>query len=241
MINPKLPAVINFYPESKLVTDSTIFLSEVSSCNYNHLKYCDCQKPIVNHFVEQAIQVDMDKIKEVYVKNGWEFNENNPDVILRRAEGKDRGIQIAAAYLKEKNVKCIKELQGVNEVLTRFAGKYDLKNPEVYNIIEALINMKLNILRMKTITNNEGIKETKYDKEGNSYEVTTDLLKYELDYNKALIDGIVKLNNMVEGIKSIVGVVDMTDNIKSVWEHRKLIINKSIVIEADEYEEESNI
>lgn len=215
-------------------SNDSFFLSKAIICSPEHLRYCDCQSNLVDQKYQSYKVEALASAKESCEKNNIKFDLIHPVVVMKLESAKKKAVEVVGGFLRHQGVRCPREKEAIAQVLSRFSSKRDLSDPEVFSILESLVNMKLNIVRYQNITDVDGIYSVRYDRDGNASRVINELEKLKLDYEKVIVDSVIKLNKMVDGEKSTVLNIELTDTIKDVWEKRKAMnMLQSELIEAE--------
>jgi len=188
-------------PKQTLDGVSKYFMSKASLCDKDHLMSCDCQSKLVNEIKASTRGKYLERAKKYCQDNDINFNTDNFIVRAQLQNGDSEAYKLAGRLLKKDGIRCSKEETAINELLTRFAIKRDLSDPEVFSIIESLVNMKLSILRYSRASEQQGLFITTTNSEGQTSKSLSGLEKLKLEYEKACITSIVSLNKMVEGEK----------------------------------------
>lgn len=103
-----------------------------------------------------------------------------------------------------KNAKrCPFELSQIRNVTKLFADKYDLKDPRAYVIVRALISNMLSAYRMQRYTDEAGPVIKTVDRHGTERSYLNPAEEAKRRYNEAVVDAVMKLDNIFEGSKNV--------------------------------------
>ena len=115
------------------------------------------------------------------------------------------------AQENERNaVRCPYELSQIRTVTELFSGKYDLKDPRAYVIVRALISNMLSAYRMQRYTDEAGPVIKYVDKQGNERSYLNPSEEAKRRYNDAVVDAVMKLDQIFEGSKSSIVMAQYT-------------------------------
>ena len=197
--------------------------SLLSVCSIEHLSCCDCQKDLITKYYNDFLTEEMIELE----KNN---NQDNQDLISSRKDYVwHKSLKKVSLYCKEKNVKCSIEKDKLLNTLKIFGSKYDLSDPRIFTIVEALMNQMLSVHRMQQYSNNTGILNIWYDKNDNKRVGINPVEELKLKYDEARISAIATLDKITEGEKININLQSI--NIEDVF--KEININS----ESGEYRE----
>ena len=195
--------------------------SLLSTCNVEHISNCDCQQANVK---SQYIKYFEEEMADLIHNN----HQNNKHLIeIRKEHAMDKAIISVARYCRENEIKCSVERKKLDYQLSFFNKKYDLSDPRVFTIVEALMNQMLSVHRMQQYSNVNGILNVWYDKNDNRRVSINPVEEMKLKYDDARISAISTLDKIMEGQKLNINL--KTININEVF--------KEINLEPGEYRE----
>lgn len=180
----------------ELTKQKQYFCNLSSVCNEEHLSYCTCQQSAIKSRQKELFELDLEELK----KNGLE--ENTELIKERQMQLSLKAKREVAEFCTENNIKCHLEEGMILEQLTYFEEKYTLSDPRVFVVLESLFRQMLSAYRMQLHSNQKGILNIWYDKEGNKRYSLNPVEEIKLKYDEARIKAIETLNKMIEGEKS---------------------------------------
>lgn len=201
-IKPELKEII-----SKLLLNTLIM-------NKRHLEVCSCMRP----YIQQKTIINQNKIKKE-ILNSYPINSYEIKRILNDYEDKTLK-QILNECIND-YVICKYEKDIVIDLVEKFSNRYDFKDPRVFVLFNQLVLHMLDAHRMGFDSLTEGVTTNISDKIGNRVVVVNPSIEVKRRIGDSIVSTIEKLDKIIEGEKSVVGVIDLTDNIKKVWEMRK--------------------
>ena len=171
--------------------------SLLSICNIEHISICNCQRAFVESKYRYYFNEEMNEL----IKNKQEENKNLIEV--RKDYAMEKALKDVSRHCIENNIRCSIERNKLKNHLHYFNEKYDLSDPRVFVIIEALMNQMLSVHRMQQYSNVKGIINVWYDKNDNKRVNINPVEEMKLKYDEARISAIAVLDKIIEGSKNI--------------------------------------
>lgn len=179
------------------------YMSIISRINIEHLEICDCMKKEIDVVFRR---IDAEYKQEV-IDQKLSLNQNEER--HRTLMAYDAAVRVVAVTSMRQGLICSKERELVEIELQYFAEKYNLNDVRVFIIIKSLLEMGLSAFRLANHSREKGIMQEVTDREGNVTYKLNPAEEAKLAYNKARIDAIKELNNIIEGQKHIHATIDL--------------------------------
>ena len=189
------------------------------------LSFCPKIKPLYDK-IQKKVDIEHKKHFKIFNDNTSGYDR------LRRIEtfneeSKELKKEIIIKKIKNhlENAECIYEKEIAKETLNSINIKYDFEtNPQIYNIAEQIVKLRLQDFRLAMAHKNYGIM-----REDNKHNLKlTPGLHYTVEISRQVGDLLEKAEKIVNGNK-------LNINIKQKWED-KLIEFKKLIIESDNNE-----
>jgi len=178
----------------------------------NHFLYCDCQIEAIDKLTKELEKEVLDKLdEEVRIGEGMKRD------ILSKVESQAR---IKFVELN-KGIFCPVEVKELLNTLNLFNGRYDLDDARVFTIVRSLLDLQLTAFRMQRESCGKGVMITQMGRNGEPVDVVNPVEEIKRRYNESLLKSIEVLDKIIEGEKSVNVNIDLTENIREVWEKRK--------------------
>jgi hypothetical protein len=175
-----------------------MFSNHAVVCNEQHLRVCPCQDKLVDEVSNKLIEDD-EKYKQ----------SNNLDEIQSRMRNdglRRKAIDYVGKQLSANNTTCPVEQDLISSIIYRFdkngVGKYNLSDPDVFMILKATINHMLSAHRMQLFSNKHGIVQRLETEQGVRF-IINPVESAKLQFDKAMVEAVEKLNKIVYGEKSM--------------------------------------
>ena len=106
-----------------------------------------------------------------------------------------------ARHCVNHNIRCHLEKREIIKTINVFNNKYDLKDPRVYFTVKAVLNHQLSAYRMQKYSNEYGVVQEQYDRDGNLFLKINPVEDAKRKFDVEMIKAIATLDNMIEGQK----------------------------------------
>ena len=197
-----------------------IFYECFSLCNSSHIEQCSCH--------DDEIRKATDEFYEKNVADLTEQQKKDKNVLDQtKMLSYNQAIKSIGKQLAIKNVRCPLQVKYYSEFLSTFDETYDVEDRRVVEILSSLFRMfiKLKIYYEKT-QNQEPLLVT-YDKHGNKIYQANPVETMILNYEKTRIDVLEKLDRIINGQKSVVGIIDFKDEMINIYKHKQENIERN--------------
>ena len=191
------PEVLSKYPIPKHILVSALNKAVIPTAK--HLQVCSCSSSDIGTYRSEAVN----NAKERY--SSYNLSETDTDKTiyedyLKKAVDVD-SFKLLAVHRHNNGIRCAVEQQVIIDFLCGYTCKYDIANPDVWNILDPLLDLCLSVHRYNLYSVN---KDFVHEYIGNDdvlrYSINP-VEDYKLKYNIARIDATTKLNKMIDGSK----------------------------------------
>ena len=179
-------------------------LSKALQPSIRHLCLCGCGNKWLDKFKSDAVV----SAKALYEERDLKVRDDDGKIFdnyLLKALNEDSWV-LLHKFLSEKGFRCPVEQKTIIEFLLQYTSKYDLGDPDVWNIVEPLLNHKLAVDRYALYSNSEDFVQEFSDKHGNRLVSINPVEELKLKYDRERVSAVEKLNRMIEGSKSSVSL-----------------------------------
>jgi len=185
----------------------------LNSISVSHLDSCDCLKEFVNYFWDLELYHEfLDKQDRDEDDMSKDYRLDSRYVIEKIAKRDKSVVSYRIALDKAKkyifNSKyhipfCLYYYKELSSTVKMFGETYNLSLPKVQTILKSIISYQISLLETLKYQQERGMYDKTVDKYGNSREIVNSNEYYKLKLNERIIDAVKKLDEMIEGNKSI--------------------------------------
>jgi len=188
----------------------TKLMAQAVKPDINHLKICECAKPYLEEATKQAVKNN----SNLYYSRKLDENDDTKSIYNKYVSDAYEKVrwQIIAKRMEDENKLCAIEEQEIFKTLILFSKKYDLNDPRIFVIVDALTHQMLSAHRMQLYSNEHGVLNIWYDKNDNKRMSMNPVEELKLKYDEARINAIAILDRIMEGSKvNILSSVKIND------------------------------